>query len=391
MSRLQEFKNEFSSREGIHFNSAGRTPLPRTAAERLVKFVTDGQLHASLRDQDLFEMLVRARKNLARFLDADVESVAFVPNVATALSQAALGFPLKVGDEVVVLDQEYASNFYPWSEACSRAGAKLKVISSGESGSVEFASGDQLSEKVMAAIQPGVKIVAVSWVQFQTGAVLDLKKIGDRAHAVGAYLVVDGIQGLGQLPFSFHDLPVDFVAGGAHKWMCGMVGQGFLAAKKDFMSLLVPTVVGCGTFNRFGSFADQSAPMENSARKFEPGAFSFSALLALDSAIEVLMAPGMEVIAEEIARLSQIFRRGLIELGEGGSPGFKMVSPMNQPSGITSFILPKELEEKFIKTCKDSSVALIKRGDFIRVSIHAFNSEEEVDRVLDLLRLNQIS
>ena len=390
MNRLPAFKEEFSAKVGIHFNSAGRTPLPKTAAERLMKFVSDNQLYSSLKDHDLFELLVTARKTVADFLDADTDQVAFVPNVATALSQAALGFPLKSGDSVVVLDQEYSSNFYPWSEACRRSGATLKVISSGESGSVDFTSSEKLTEKVLQAIEPGVKLVAVSWVQFQTGAVLDLEKIGARAHSVGAFFVVDGIQGLGQIPFSFKNSPVDFVAGGAHKWMCGMVGQGFLAVKKPFSDLLMPTVVGCGTFNRFGTFADPLSPMESSARKFEPGALAFAPLCALQAAVEVLSQAGMQQIHDEILKLSGIFRRGLIELGAGTLPGFQMVSPLEQKSGITSFLLPKKTEEKFTTLTKEANVAMVKRGDFIRVSIHAFCTEDEVDHVLMLLKMAMI-
>ncbi len=390
MEKLQEFKDEFSGRQGVHFNNAGRSPLPRTATDRLIQFVSDNQRWGALKDHDLFESLVRARKNLAKFLDAEPEQIAFTPNTATGLSQAALGFPLTESDSVVLLDQEYASNFYPWKVACERSGAKLTVISSGEKGSEEFASGDLLTEKILGAIHPGVKIVAVSWVQFQTGAILDLNRIGHQAHAVGAFFVVDGIQGLGQLPFSFKNLPVDFLASGSHKWMCGMVGQGFLAAKRNFLDRLSPTVIGCGTFNRFGTDADLNSTMENTARKFEPGALAFAPLIALDAAVEVLGRVGVSAIHEEILRLSQIFRRGLIEFGAGTIPGFQLVTPLNQPNGITSFLLPASIEEKLIQLTKEANIAIIKRGNFIRVSIHAFCNESEVDHLLALIKMSLI-
>ncbi len=379
---LEEFKKEFSAREGIHFNNAGLAPIPRCVSERLISLVSDGVIYGSLKDFELIKSLPIVRKNLAQFLGADPECVAFTANTASGLSQAALGFPLKKSDEVVVLDQEYASNFYPWKVACERSGAKLTIVSSGESGSVTFASGDELTRKLFSAIQPGVKIVAVSWVQFQTGAVLDLKIIGEKAHSVGAYLVVDGIQGLGQLPFSLRDLPVDFIAGGSHKWMCGTLGQGFLAGKKEFLDLLSPTVIGCGTFNRFGTFADQSMLMETSARKFEPGGFAFLPLHGLDSAVSMLTRVGMEEISAEIFQLSCILRRGLVELEPRG---LKLISPIDQRSGITSFKLPIDAEVKLLQVCRDSNIAIAKRGDFIRVSIHAFCNDDEVERFLKLI------
>ena len=380
---LDDFKKEFSAREGIHFNNAGRAPTSRSVTERIVSLASDGELYGSLHDFELVEGLGHARKNLAQFLGAEVEGVAYTANTASALSQAALGFPLCPSDEVLVLDQEYASNFYPWKVACERSGAKFTVIESGESGSVEFASGGALSGRIYNAIKPGVKIVALSWVQFQTGAVMDLKEIGEKAHSVGAYLVVDGIQGLGQLPFSLRDLPVDFVAGGSHKWMCGALGQGFLAGKKEFLDLLSPTLIGSGTFNRFGNFADPSAVMESSARKFEPGGFAFMPLFALDSAVQLLSKVGMEEIASEIFQLSCILRRGLVALE---AYGLKLISSIDQRSGITSFKVPLEVEVKLLQACRDSNIAIAKRGDFIRVSIHAFCDEEEIERFLGVLQ-----
>jgi selenocysteine lyase/cysteine desulfurase len=247
---------------------------------------------------------------------------------------------------------------------------------------VEFASGGFLSGKLYNAIKPGVKIVALSWVQFQTGAILDLQEIGEKAHSVGAFLVVDGIQGLGQIPFSFQNSAVDFLAGASHKWMCGSLGQGFLAAKPEMMNLLLPTVIGCGTFNRFGTFADPAILMEQSARKFEPGGFAFMPLLALDSAVSVLSKVGMEEINAEIFQLSCILRRGLLEFQ---SKGLRLISSIDQRNGITSFQIPSESETRLLALCRSQQISVAKRGDFIRVSIHAFCSEDEIERFLSVL------
>jgi len=373
--KIEEFKKEFFGREGIHFNNAGRAPISRSAAEQISSAAFSSQTQGSLVDYEWVMKLGEFRKNLADFLGAEVDDVALIQNCASALSQAALGFPLTSHDEVLTLDQEYASNFYPWKVACERAGAKFTVLESGNA----FSNSEELSKKVVEAIHPGIKIVALSWVQFQTGAVLDLQAIGEKAHSVGAFLVVDGIQGFGQLPFSFQDLPVDFVAGGSHKWMCGPLGQGFFAVKKELRDLLKPTIIGCGTFNRFGTFADMAAPMETSARKFEPGGFAFVTLFGFNEAVKLNTAVGMDVVSEEIFRLSRQLREGLLAMG------VDLVSPLNQKSGITSFRLPMEKEAQLIVRCREEQMAIAKRGDFIRISIHAFCTDEEVVRFLSVL------
>ena len=358
-----------------YFNNAGRAPISRSAAEHISTAAFLSQTQGSLTDYEWVGKLSEFRKNLAEFLGAEIDDVAFIQNCASALSQAALGFSLQPSDEVITLDQEYASNFYPWKVACERSGAKFTVVESGDS----FFSSEGLSKKVLDAIRPGAKIVAVSWVQFQTGAVLDLQAIGEKAHSLGAFLVVDGIQGLGQLPFSFRELPVDFIAGGSHKWMCGPLGQGFFAVKKEFRDLLQPTLIGCGTFNRFGTFADQNAPMETSARKFEPGGFAFIPLFGFNEAVKINTAVGMDVVAEEIFRLSCLLRDGLI------AQGVEVVSPREQRSGITSIRLPMEKEAQLLVRCREEQIAIAKRGDFIRISIHAFCRDEEVAKFLNVM------
>jgi selenocysteine lyase/cysteine desulfurase len=222
--------------------------------------------------------------------------------------------------------------------------------------------------------------VAVSWVQFQTGSIIDLVRLGERCHEQGAFLVVDAIQGLGQLPFQFDSLPVDFVAGGSHKWLCSLNGQGFFAAKPDFMKELRPISVGGGTFNRFGTFADPGAEMESSARRFEPGGFGFVPVLALGASVSLIERVGVLAIEARIRELSGRLRKGILDLE------LDLVTPFEQAGGITSLRLALVQESVFLRKCEEARVALVKRGSFIRISPHAFCSENEVDRILDLLK-----
>lgn len=370
---IQTYTDQFSQRRGIHFNSAGITPVPTVTVATIDRAVTRMREGTSLHDADLLAEARVARVTLAGFLGTDPSHVAWTPNCATALSIAALGFPLRTGDRVLTLDQEYSSNFYPWKVACERSGATLVSLPHDADCSVDEA-------RLLESIVPGVRIVAVSWVQFQTGAIIDLVRLGEHCRQQGAFLVVDAIQGLGQLPFHFDSLPVDFVAGGSHKWLCSINGQGFFAAKPDFMRQLRPIAVGGGTFNRFGTFADPDAGMESSARRFEPGGFGFVPVLALGASVSLIEGIGVKTIEGRIGELSYKLRKGALELG------IDLVTPAGQRGGITSLRLTPDHESAFLQRCEQERVALVKRGGFIRLSPHAFCSENEVDRVLDLLK-----
>ncbi len=373
MAEIREFKEQFRNREGIHFNSAGQSPISIPASLRAREVVALQERQGSLADSELLRGADRTRSNLAKFLDAPKELTVFAPNVASAISTAALGFPLRESDEVVVIDQEYASSFYPWKVACDRSGARLRVFRSGPDCSIDL-------ERLIGFIRSPVRIVAVSWVQFQTGAILDLERLGNHCRSIGAFLVVDGIQGLGQIPFSFRSLPVDFVAGAAHKWLCSLLGQGFFAGTKEFLGLLSPVAVGAGTFGRWGTFALPDQPMEPVPGRFEPGGVAFAPLFALDSAVELIRETGTERIEAEISRLSRTLRSGLQELG------VELVTPETQRGGITSVRFSPAVEARFLEVCRNEKIALVKRGESVRFSLHAFCTDQEVAQVLDLVK-----
>jgi selenocysteine lyase/cysteine desulfurase len=373
MDSITGFKRQFKNRKGIHFNSAGQAPISFSAAERAREVISLQLELASFGDPTLISGVDQVRERLAHFLGADKNHTGFTQNVAMALSQAALGFPLKSGDEVVTIDQEYASSYYPWSVACERSGANLRVFRSGLDGALDL-------DAFLSFMGPRTRVVAVSWVQFQTGTMIDLVRLGNHCRSMGAYLVVDGIQALGQLPFSLKDLPVDFIAGGAHKWMCSLLGQGFFAGTPEFMNALTPVVVGAGTFGRWGTYALPELKMVETSRRFEPGGFAFVPLFALDSAIQVLSEASLSQIEAEISRLSRKLRMGLQDLE------ITLASPLTQRGGTTSVKMEPALEARFLERCRQERVALAKRGEFIRFSIHAFCEDQEVDRVLDLLR-----
>jgi selenocysteine lyase/cysteine desulfurase len=176
------------------------------------------------------------------------------------------------------------------------------------------------------------------------------------------------------------DLPVDFIAGAGHKWMCSLVGQGFFAGTPEFLSKLSPVVIGAGTFGCWGTVGNPGQKMDATARRFEPGGLAFAPLFALDSAIGLLQATGGTAIEAEIRRLSARLRGGLRELG------IPLATPVEQRGGITSVRLDARVEAVFFERCRHEKIAISKRGVYTRFSLHAFCRDEEIDRVLGILK-----
>ena len=273
----------------VLFNTAGVAPMS-TGAEAAI--VAESRSRALLSQAS--RIYEQARGSFARLTGARPEDVALMQTCAAAISQVALGLALRPGDEIVTTDQEYPSNAYPWYAAAQRASALIRVVRSQPDYSLP-------TESVLTAIGPQTRVVAVSWVQFQTGAVLDLRAISDACRRHGAWLVVDAIQGLGVMPFDLLQLGVDAVCGGTHKWLCGPLGQGFLALAPGRAAELAPLLHGAMTYGTPEDAVDPSRPPRPDARRFEPGSpplLSAAGAAAAEAAVATAAAVAATVVAD---------------------------------------------------------------------------------------------
>ena len=176
----------------------------------------------------------------------------------------ALGLSYEAGQEIVLCDQEYPSNAYPWYEAARHHSLEVKCIASSPNLNLQI-------ENLLEAITEKTKVVALSWVQYQSGTCMDLKTIKQRCESVGAWLVVDAIQGLGVVPFPHHEVVPDVICGGTHKWLCGPLGHGFLVTSEAHRAQLNPIMHGAITYGTPEDLVVPGKAMRTDCGRFEPG------------------------------------------------------------------------------------------------------------------------
>ncbi|MCC7071454.1 MAG: aminotransferase class V-fold PLP-dependent enzyme [Deltaproteobacteria bacterium] len=355
----------------VHLNNAGVAPLyPRgLAAARHALELMQGGSHEVL---ELFALHDRARATLARLLGAPSDDVAFFSSCSAAISQVAFGMRLKPGDEIVLPDQEYPSNAYPWHVAAKGAGARVVVVASCADWSLD-------SARLLEAIGPRTRVVAVSWVQFSTGATADLHALAAAAHGVGAWLVVDAIQGLGVIPFDQPASGADVVCGGGHKWLCGPLGLGFLSARAEVRDALEPLAVSATTFGTPDDPVDATKPARRDRRRFEPGNPLVLASSAAAGSAEQLLEVGIKVAHAEALGLRALVveeaaRRGF-EVRPGGGP---VQSP------IVTFV-PDVDPARLVEGLRARGVSVAPRGGGVRVAPHAHNTVADVERLFALV------
>lgn len=370
------FRAEFElSPDEVLLNSAGVSPMcrpARAAIERTAGLLGRGWFALS----EVFAEYEDARATYARLCGARPDDVAMFHTCAAALSQVALGLFLRPGDELVIWDQEYPSNAYPWHAAARRSGAVVKVVPSLPGYRLE-------PERLHAAITPRTRAVAVSWVQYATGAVTELEPLARACRAVGAWLVVDAIQGLGVRPLDLQALGVDAVCGGVHKWLCGPLGHGFLALAPGRAAELEPILHGAMTYGGIEDVehVDPARPPRPDARRFEPGSPLLLAGVGGAAATELCLRLGPQRLGAAALRIARRLCDGV--QARGGA----VLSPLPLQVPILTFV-PRggvAVTPALARALAARRIACAERAGGIRLAPHAFNTDEDVARFLQAL------
>ena len=299
----------------------------------------------------------------AKLVNASSDEVCAQPNTSAGLAAVAESISYERGMNVIVNDLENAANIYPWM-AQQRKGVELRVVK-GVNGEVRL-------EDLEKSIDDKTKVVAISHVQWLTGAKADLKSIAELAHDHGAYLVVDGIQAAGGLNVDVKKADVDFYAAGSYKWLLGPGGAGFLYVRDELIESLVPSVYGYR-----GARGGLEPKLKNTAKRFEFGEPSYLSFVGTDAAIKMFLEIGVSEIEAQVLKLSGLLHDGLNELG------VTVVSPSNpaKRSGVVTFSTG---DMEALKKSLDSAGFIISRRALgLRISPNYYNTEDEISLLLE--------
>lgn len=374
---ISEFKKQFNQGSPYtHLNSSGMGPIPEinrtTARHWLDRFYEEGAFCSG----EMWVGTERAREITASFMGAQTHQLAFFQTTASALSQAALGIPLEVGDEILTWAQEYPSNFYPWRAAAERSGARVIQVES-----ADFSTS---TDQLLSYVTDKTKVVAISWVQFMTGSVTDLKKISSALKNRDIWLVADVIQGVGVYPFHFAESGFDIVCCGSHKWLCSSYGAAFMIVSDAKLGRLKPLEFGAMTYGDPDTIKSFNIEPKKTAQKFEPGSKSMIEVIALGETLKLFQAVGVENIKKEACRLADDLRTGLTSLGyfiqsphEGVILNFRPQAEQKPDS--------KTILNKIAESLKAAKISYAVRGPGIRLSVHGFNTDQDIAKALDVI------
>jgi cysteine desulfurase/selenocysteine lyase len=373
---LQDFKKAFAHHPNLtHLNNAGLSPISKPARDKILYWGERFYQEGFYTDADYMEDIANSRQHLAKLIGCQARDVAWFTSTAGAINQFAFQIGLTAGDEIVMWDQEYSSMLYPFKFACEKFSAALKIVKSEDNLATP-------TEKYIAALGPKTKVAAFSWVQFSSGAQMDVPAVISHCKKHGILVFIDIIQGLGLHPFTFWDLGIDAVAGGSHKWLASPVGVGYLALSQDLQKTMKPFSYGSATFGTCDDPSDFACEPKTDASKFEPGSKQVLEITALGASCELIQKVGVETIQIEALRLSKKLMDGAKSLG------LTIKSPFwgEHMSAMVNIILTDGKLQDLTLELKKKKINYALRGGGIRFSPHAFNSDQDIDSLLQVLK-----
>ena len=359
----------------VYLNNASIGPIPERTRRVVDAFTAKRTAPHLLPDRDLQAGLAAARDAAARLINADTGEIALETNTSWGLNLAARALPLSPGDTILVSDREFPANVYPWL-LLKKEGIKVELAPCRAEG---WPDEETLLERLR---DPRVRVLAVSFVQFSNGYRADLKRLGTACRANGTYLVVDGIQGIGNSVLDVRETPVDVVACGGQKWLLSPWGSGFVYVRKELVPLLEPAVTGWMAFegtDDFSRLTEYNATFRADARRFELITLPFQDFYGFTASLDLLLEIGIRDIAD--------FTRALHEplLKWADAHGVRVASPrVEKHRSAIVCLAPAKAVEAFHAVKRARIVCSLREGA-IRLSPHFYNTAEEMDKVIDVL------
>ena len=369
---VQHYRSQFPvTASSIYMNHAAVAPISRRVRDAMAGLLDDVQQCGAEHWQRWVETYGSVRRSLALLLNADSGEIAFTKNTSEGISMFASGLDWQPGDEVVSVEGEFPANFYAW-KALEKRGVVLRLVPS-EQGRVS-------QEAILSALTPRTRVVTVSFVQYLSGFRLDLEKLGQACVARGCLLFVDAIQGLGAFPIDVKRANIAGLAADGHKWMLGPEGAALLYVNSQVMEKITPPEIGWTTVRHWSDFSRRDLSWRDDARRYECGTLNTVGIYGLGAAVNLLLEVGIPNIAARVLQLTDRLRGGLL------AQGHSVFGPRarEEASGIVSFVPRQGGPEHLLDLFLAHRVQVAARGGMVRIAPHFYNTEEEIDRVLEL-------
>jgi len=372
MDPLLKWRGEFSILDRTTYmisNSLGA--MPRGVYDSMRSYA-DSWAERGVRawEEGWWEMAVSVGDKIAPLIGASRGEISLHQNVTLTQAVISSCFDFRgPRNKVVMVELEFPSIQYFYHEQ-RRHGARVEVVPTPDDIRVDL-------ERLLAAIDETTLLVPISQVLFRSSYIVDVQAIIERAHRVGAFVILDAFQAAGVIPLDVRKLGVDFAVGGVLKWLCGGPGVAYLYVREDLRSKLQPTLTGWMAHRRPFEFATGAIEPRHDSFRYLNGTPHIPALYACQPGLEILNQVGVPAIREKSMRMTARL------MDEARSRGWRVNTPENpaERAGTVSVDCPHAFEVCRELLARDILVDFRPKAG-VRISPHFYNREEECDFTL---------
>ena len=366
----------------IYFDNAATSQTPKIVIDAIVDYYMNynANIHRGVHtlSQEATDKYEQARETLKTHFNAKYAyEMIFTSGTTHGINMIASGFSnlLKKGDEVIVSALEHHSNIVPWQMLCEKTGAKLNVIPMNEDGALMMSSYDEL-------LSDNTKLVFCNHISNALGTINPIEEIIEKAHQVGAAVLIDGAQSTPHMKVDFQKLDVDFYVTSAHK-ICGPTGVGLLYGKKEWLEKL-PPYQGGGEMIETVTF--KKTTYAGLPHKFEAGTPNICGGIAFGVAIDYMNSIGFDAINKHEQELLEYGTQELLKINElkiyGTSKKTSVISfnvGTIHPYDIGSILDKLGIAVRTGHHCAQPIMDFYKIPGTIRASFAFYNTKEEID------------
>lgn len=369
------------SRQFAYFDHAAVAALSAPAQVAITDWLEQATSQGDLNWLQWDQGVQNCRKSAAKLINADPAEVALVPNTTAGITLVAEGLNWRPGDNIVLFDNEFPSNQYPWLNLASR-GVEIRRLAPADSG------GRIDLGQIEKAFDSRTRLLSISWVGYASGWRISVDDVVELAHRHGVLVFLDAIQGLGVFPLDVRKTPVDFLAADGHKWLLGPEGAGIFYLRSEHLDRLRAIGIGWNSVENRHRFERIELKLRPDATRFEGGTLNMAGFLGLGASLELLMQHGVGPSADELAK--RVLTLGDYACDALRRIGATIVSHRGEAcsSGIISF-LPRQGDLMAIRAqLKDRGIILSCRNGWLRIALHGFNNKDDVQRLCEALASN---
>lgn len=328
------------------------------------------------------ERLEGVYASAAKLINASSDEIALMENATVAWQMAFYALSFQPGDRILTAQAEYAANYVAYLQVARRSGAVIEVMPNDDTGQLDVAALARMLDK-------RVKLIAITWVPTNGGLVNPAAEVGRIARAHGIPYLLDACQAVGQMPVDVEVLRCDMLSATGRKFLRGPRGTGFLYVRRSMLNRLEPPMI-----DHFAApwVAHDQYRLRDDARRFETWENNYAARLGLGVAVDYALALGLETIETRCRALASRLRAGLATI-----PNLELRDLGPTPCAIVSFTM-EGIEARAVVAGADRAGITIGASNpsstrldaearslppLVRASPHYYNTEADVDRLID--------